>query len=60
MSPRQIHLTLAEVVRSREVLAAAFTDDPLMHWLFPEVVGRTDAVAAWLGVFLEGFAASAV
>ncbi|MDP2290122.1 MAG: GNAT family N-acetyltransferase [Actinomycetota bacterium] len=60
MSPRQIHLTLAEVMRGREVLAAAFTDDPLMHWLFPEEIGRTDAVAAWLGVFLEGFAASAV
>ena len=41
----------------REVLAAAFTDDPLMHWMFPEAVGRTDAVAAWLGVFVEGFAA---
>jgi ribosomal protein S18 acetylase RimI-like enzyme len=58
--PRPIQPTLAELVRCREVLGAAFTGDPLLHWLFPEEVGRADAVAAWLGIFLEGFAASAV
>lgn len=60
MSPVALEPVLAQVVRARDVLAAAFADDPLMQWLFPEPVGRADAVAAWLGVFLEGFAASAV
>ena len=60
MSLVALEPVLSQVVRAREVLAAAFTDDPLMQWLFPEPVGRADAVAAWLGVFVEGFAASAV
>jgi len=60
MSPVALEPVLSQVVRAREVLAAAFTNDPMMLWLFPEPVGRADAVAAWLGVFVEGFAASAV
>ncbi|HAP74987.1 MAG TPA: hypothetical protein DCR14_02795 [Acidimicrobiaceae bacterium] len=48
--------TLAEVVRVREVVSAAFLDDPMFQWLFHEPVGRTDAVASWLGLFVEAFA----
>ncbi|MCB0979907.1 MAG: GNAT family N-acetyltransferase [Acidimicrobiaceae bacterium] len=48
--------TLAQVARLREVVGAAFVDDPMFQWLFHEPSGRADACAAWLGLFVEAFA----
>ena len=46
-------------VRSRSVVAQAFCADPLLVWLFPEDDRRLDATAAWLGLFVEAYAAAA-
>lgn len=48
--------TLAQVARLREVVGAAFVDDPMFQWLFHEPSGRAGACAAWLGLFVEAFA----
>ncbi|MFW6091644.1 MAG: GNAT family N-acetyltransferase [Actinomycetota bacterium] len=39
----------------RTLLARAYTDDPLMVWIFPDERSRPDAVAAWLGLFVEHY-----
>ncbi|KGM09441.1 GNAT family N-acetyltransferase [Cellulomonas bogoriensis] len=43
----------ADVRKVRTLLARAFHDDPLMEWVFPDAATRPDAVAAWLGLFVE-------
>lgn len=48
--------SLAEVGRVREVVGAAFVDDPMFQWLFHDPIGRSDASAAWIGLFVEAFA----
>lgn len=42
-----------DLPRLRGLLAAAYRDDALMAWVFREPAHRADAVAAWLGLFLE-------
>lgn len=41
----------------RELLAEAYADDPLMHWIFPDATTRVSAIAAWLGLFAESYLA---
>lgn len=42
-----------DLPRLRRLLAAAYSVDALMAWVFPDPAHRADAVAAWLGLFLE-------
>jgi len=44
----------------RATVAAAFATDPMLQWIFPEAVHRAQATAAWLGVFVEAYAAAGV
>jgi len=44
----------------RTALAAAFIADPMLQWLFPGPVLQAQATAAWLGVFVEAYAAAGV
>lgn len=37
----------------RTLLARAYEGDPLMTWIFPDPATRPDAVAAWLGLFVD-------
>lgn len=48
------------VAAVRATVAAAFTTDPMLQWIFPEPVCRAQATAAWLGVFVEAYAAAGV
>lgn len=48
------------VAAVRETLAAAFVDDPMLQWIFPDAVQQAAATAAWLGVFVEAYAAAGV
>jgi ribosomal protein S18 acetylase RimI-like enzyme len=57
---RSLAPTPLGVAAVREVLAAAFVDDPMLQWIFPDAVQHTPATAAWLGVFVEAYAAAAV
>ena len=59
-APTPLDATVGNVARVREVVSAAFADDPLFLWLFPDDVTRPDAMAAWIGLFVEAFATSAV
>ena len=59
-APAPLDATVANVARVREVVSAAFADDPLFLWLFPDPVTRSDAMAAWIGLFVEAFAVSGV
>ena len=43
----------AGVREIRTLLARAYVEDPLMRWVFPADSTRLDAVAAWLGLFVE-------
>ena len=52
--------TSVGVVAVRATLAAAFVDDPMLQWIFPDAVQQTSATAAWLGVFVEAYAAAGV
>ncbi|PWJ45607.1 Acetyltransferase (GNAT) family protein [Quadrisphaera granulorum] len=45
--------TWEDLPRLRRLLAAAYSADALMAWIFREPTHRADAVAAWLGLFLE-------
>lgn len=42
----------------RRVVAGAFFSDPMMEWIFPDARTRLDSVAAWLGLFAEGYVLS--
>ena len=33
----------------------AFFPDPMMEWIFPDPETRLESVAAWLGLFAEGY-----
>ncbi len=48
---------MAGVPELRGLLARAYIDDPLMRWIFPDDATRADATAAWLGLFVEAYAA---
>jgi ribosomal protein S18 acetylase RimI-like enzyme len=50
----------ANVVAVRTALAAAFADDPMLQWIFRGVVQAEQATAAWLGLFVDAFAAGGV
>ena len=52
--------TIAEVARVREVVSAAFADDPMFAWLLPEPLPGAEGRAAWLGLFVEAFALGGV
>lgn len=39
----------------RTLYARAFGDDPMMRWLFPDAGTRPEALAAWLGTYLERY-----
>lgn len=39
----------------RRIVAEAFHADPMMAWIFPDEATRSDSVAAWLGLFVEGY-----
>ena len=39
----------------RRIVAEAFQSDPMMEWIFPDRATRLDSVAAWLGLFVEGY-----
>ncbi len=47
--------TIADLPAIRRVLAGAFFPDPMMEWIFPDPEMRPAALAAWLGLFAEGY-----
>ena len=47
-----------QVVAVRAVVGAAFVDDPMLQWIFRGVEAREHATAAWVGWFVEAFAAA--
>ena len=49
-------LSIGEMTEGRTVIAAAFADDPLLAWIFPDSTLRMHATAAWLGLFVEAYA----
>ena len=48
------------VAAVRATVGAAFATDPMLEWIFPDPVHRAQATAAWLGVFVEAYAAGGV
>jgi len=48
-----------DMAAARATLAEAFVGDPLMAWMFPDVRLRPHFIAAWMGVFVEAYAAGA-
>lgn len=42
----------------RAVVGAAFTDDPMLQWIFRGAEAHEHATAAWVGWFVEAFAAA--
>jgi hypothetical protein len=48
----------SDLVAIREVLGRAYTSDPLSEWIFRDAATRTDACAAWYGLFVEAYAAT--
>ena len=50
----------ANVVAVRTALGAAFADDPMLLWIFRGVAQAEQATAAWLGLFVDAFAAGGV
>ncbi len=47
--------SIADLQAVRTVLGRAFTDDPLMQWIFPDDNRRPELTATWLGLFAEGY-----
>lgn len=47
-----------QVVAVRAVVGAAFADDPMLRWIFRGVEALEHATAAWVGWFVEAFAAA--
>ena len=39
----------------RRIVAESFCSDPMMEWIFRDAETRLDSVAAWLGLFVEGY-----
>jgi ribosomal protein S18 acetylase RimI-like enzyme len=56
---RPLHPHPADIAAARGTLAEAFVDDPLMVWMFPDLRLRPHYIAAWMGVFIEAYAAGA-
>ena len=42
----------------RRIVAESFSSDPMMEWIFRDAETRLDSVAAWLGLFVEGYVLS--
>jgi ribosomal protein S18 acetylase RimI-like enzyme len=49
--------TFEDVRAIRALLAAAYHDDPMTRWLFPDEGSRPHACAAWYGLFAEQYVA---
>lgn len=47
-----------QVVGVRAVVGAAFEHDPMLQWIFGGVEAAEHATAAWVGWFVEAFAAA--
>jgi ribosomal protein S18 acetylase RimI-like enzyme len=48
------------VAAVRATLGAAFATDPMLQWIFRDVPQAEQATAAWLGLFVDAFAAGGV
>jgi ribosomal protein S18 acetylase RimI-like enzyme len=46
---------ISDLPTVRRIVAEAFLSDPMMEWIFPDPATRLDALAAWLGLFIEGY-----
>jgi len=57
---RPLDPTPLGVAAVRATLGAAFVTDPMLQWIFPDPVQQSEATAAWLGVFVEAYAAGGV
>jgi ribosomal protein S18 acetylase RimI-like enzyme len=51
--------TPADVPPIRSLLAAAYHNDPLSAWMFPDPTTRPHAIASWFGLFVEQYIAGA-
>ncbi|HKY47547.1 MAG TPA: GNAT family N-acetyltransferase [Acidimicrobiia bacterium] len=47
--------SISDLPAIRRLIAEAFHADPMMEWIFPDRTTRLDSVAAWLGLFVEGY-----
>ena len=55
LDPHPVH-----VAAVRATLGAAFADDPMMQWIFQGVEQPQQAIAAWIGLFVDAFAGGGV
>lgn len=46
---------ISDLPAIRRIVAESFVSDPMMEWIFPDPETRLDCVAAWLGLFAEGY-----
>ena len=46
---------ISDLPTVRRIVAEAFLSDPMMEWIFPDPATRLDSLAAWLGLFVEGY-----
>jgi len=46
---------ISDLPTIRRIVAEAFLSDPMMEWIFPDPATRLDSLAAWLGLFVEGY-----
>jgi ribosomal protein S18 acetylase RimI-like enzyme len=53
-----LHPVPEHVTAVRAVVGAAFADDPMLRWIFRGVEAHEHATAAWVGWFVEAFAAA--
>lgn len=49
-----------QVAQVRAIIGAAFADDPMLQWVFRDVPQPDQAMAAWLGLFVDAFAGGGV
>jgi ribosomal protein S18 acetylase RimI-like enzyme len=47
--------SIADLPAIRRIIAEAFHSDPMMEWIFPDRTTRLESLAAWLGLFIEGY-----
>jgi len=47
--------SISDLPAIRRIIAEAFQSDPMMEWIFPDRTTRLDSLAAWLGLFVEGY-----
>ena len=47
--------SIADLPIIRRIIAEAFHSDPMMEWIFPDPETRLESLAAWLGLFIEGY-----